>query len=261
MKLITFHTKGYQRVIHYHGTPVGGQRVHVPRFLDGRHALVSYAYPEDIGVVANVCQSFVLDSGAFTVWKQGHEFDVNGYLKFCWKWGRHPSCDWSLIPDVIDGTEEENDRLIGEWPENLRGCPVWHLHESLDRLARLADEWPVVAFGSSGAWPIPGQRRWHDRMTEAMEVVCDSEGVPNVRIHGLRMLNTNIFTIYPFASADSTNAVQNSVRQARRIGDKVNPVVGAVIIADRVESYQSPERWERERQKLLWSCEEQLSFF
>ena len=53
-------------------------------------------------------------------------------------------------PDVIDGDEASNDELLLAWPKELRGVPVWHLHESLERLQRLASEWPTVAFGSSG---------------------------------------------------------------------------------------------------------------
>lgn len=36
-------------VIHYHGTPVGGSRSDVVRFLRGRHALIPFARPDDLG--------------------------------------------------------------------------------------------------------------------------------------------------------------------------------------------------------------------
>lgn len=39
-------------MIHYHGTPVGGSRVDASRFLTARHALVSFAHPDDMPVVA-----------------------------------------------------------------------------------------------------------------------------------------------------------------------------------------------------------------
>ena len=65
---------------HYHGTPIGGTRQDVARFLQGRHALVPFPRPDDAGIVADVCKSFVFDNGAFTVWKQGGQLDVEGYL-------------------------------------------------------------------------------------------------------------------------------------------------------------------------------------
>jgi hypothetical protein len=55
------------RLIHYHGTPIGGSRDDAARFLIGRHALVSFAHQGDMAVVADACQSFILDNGAFSV--------------------------------------------------------------------------------------------------------------------------------------------------------------------------------------------------
>jgi hypothetical protein len=57
-------------VIHYHGTPCGATREDVARFLKNRHALISFFRPEDIGTAAEVCQSFCIDNGAFSAWKQ-----------------------------------------------------------------------------------------------------------------------------------------------------------------------------------------------
>lgn len=47
----------------YHGTPIGGSRQDAARFLVGRNALVPYPRQDDIGIVADVCQRFVLDNG------------------------------------------------------------------------------------------------------------------------------------------------------------------------------------------------------
>ena len=67
-------------MIHYHGTPIGGTLSDKSRFLAGRHALVPFPRQDDLGIVAETCQSFVFDNGAFTVWKQGGQLDVDGYL-------------------------------------------------------------------------------------------------------------------------------------------------------------------------------------
>ena len=128
-------------MIHYHGTPAGGKREDAAKFLAGRHALVPFPRKDDLGIVADVCKSFVFDNGAFTVWKKGGQVDVEGYTRWVEDWHRHPGFTWALIPDVIDGDEEANDDLVRQWPEELRGVPVWHLHESLERLQRLARCW------------------------------------------------------------------------------------------------------------------------
>ena len=120
-------------MIHYHGTPCGATREDVARFLSGRHAFISFARPEDIGTAAEVCQSFAIDNGAFTAWKQNRAIDWNEYYDFCERWHQHPSFDWAVIPDVIDGNELDNDNLLEEWPGHIDGVPVWHLHESLER--------------------------------------------------------------------------------------------------------------------------------
>jgi hypothetical protein len=97
-------------MIHYHGTPVGGKREDAAKFLAGRHALVPYPRKDDLGIVADVCKSFVFDNGAFTVWKKGGQVDVDGYTRWVEDWHRHPGFTWALIPDVIDGDEEAQRR-------------------------------------------------------------------------------------------------------------------------------------------------------
>ncbi|MTZ12817.1 hypothetical protein GNE00_03620 [Pseudomonas sp. JL972] len=231
-------------MIHYHGTPIGGSRQDAARFLVGRHALVPFPRQDDVGIVADVCQSFVFDNGAFTVWRQGGLLDVDRYTRWVDDWHRHPGFDWALIPDVIDGDEAANDHLLEQWPRHLPGVPVWHLHESLERLQRLASQWRVVALGSSGQWRSPGTAHWWKRIASAMEAVCDENGRPRCRLHGLRMLDPNIFTRLPFASADSTNAAVNG-GSVTRFGTYCPPTAGqrASVIAARIEAHNSAAIW------------------
>ena len=231
---------------HYHGTPIGGTRQDVARFLQGRHALVPFPRPDDAGIVADVCKSFVFDNGAFTVWKQGGQLDVEGYVRWVDDWHRHPGFEWALIPDVIEGSEEENDRLLEAWPLQLPGVPVWHLHESLERLKRLAAQWSTVALGSSGQWATPGTAGWWRRLADAMDAICDEHGRPLCRLHGLRMLNPDIFTRLPLASADSTNAAVNC-GSVSRFGMYTPPTAAqrAAVIAERIEAHNSAATWVR----------------
>ena len=243
-------------MIHYHGTPCGATREDVARFLKGRHAFIPFPRPEDIGTAGDVCQSFAIDNGAFTFWKQGEPItDWSEYYDFCEAWHRHPAFDWAVIPDVIDGSEEENDALLDEWPSHIEGVPVWHLHESLERLDRLCS-WPRIAFGSSGEWPTPGTERWLERMALAMDVCCDDLGRPRSKLHGLRMLSIDIFTLFPFSSADSTNAVRNSSNLSR-YGQYIAPNASTrmSVNAERIEAHQSPAVWIRgpRQRELEWA--------
>lgn len=240
-------------MIAYHGTPVGGTRPDAARFLKGRHALVSFAYPEDMPIVADACASFVLDNGAFTMWRGGKTPDWDAYLEWVRLWSKHPGFDWWLIPDVIGGTEDQNKCLTFQYGRKAPyGVPVYHLHESLEYAAQLSETFSRVAIGSSGDWPNPGTPSWWDRMGDVMEAMCDSEGRPKCKIHGLRMLDPLIFTRLPLSSADSCNAAVNSGSLAR-FGMYVPPTTSqrAEVIAARIENHNSSAVWYQPQMKLL----------
>lgn len=194
-------------MIHYHGGPITPESCAL-RVWRGRHAFVSFAHPYQIELAASVCQSFALDNGAFSLWRAGKGTDWPAYYDWCATWLRHPACDWAVIPDVIDGTETENDALVRDWPHGFAGVPVWHLNESVDRLARLADDWPRVALGSAAEYDVTRPMRAVARLEEALAAIS-IDGVPTVKLHGLRMLNPAIVERVPLSSADSTNVARN----------------------------------------------------
>lgn len=243
-------------MIHYHGTPVGGSRADVVRFLAGRHALVPFARPDDLGAVAEVCQSFVLDNSAFSLWRAGGgDVDVAAYHAWVHQVAGHPALDWCLIPDKIDGTEQDNVDLVTLWlriGSRVKSVPVWHMHESLEWLEWLVSRFQTVALGSSGEFSMPGTSAWWRRMDETMRTACDAQGRPRVRLHGLRMLDPDIFTRLPLASADSTNAAVNSGSIAR-FGSYVPPTPAqrADVIGSRIEAHQSSAVWIGQRQSVF----------
>lgn len=231
-------------MIHYHGGPIDPLAV-ADVVWRGRHAFVSWDDPRQLPLVAAVAQSFALDNGAYSAWTKGHALDVEGYATWVKQWMRHPGFDWCIIPDVIDGSEEDNAKLIGQWRELevpfSVSVPVWHMHESLERLAYLSIAWPRVALGSSGAYRTVGTEAWWQRMDEAMRTVCDTEGRPRCKLHGLRMLNPAVFTRLPLASADSTNTAQNHSRESVRY--RLTNHMAALVITARIEAQQSADRW------------------
>lgn len=230
-------------VIHYHGTPFSGpETTHLA--LQGRHACVSFAAKECLPVIAELCQSFVLDNGAFSAWTRGQSLDIDGFRKWSAIWSRHPGCDWFLIPDVIDGSEADNDALLDGW--GLMGVPVWHMHESLDRLDRLVGDFRRVALGSSGDYARVGSRSWWRRMAEAMDVACDAAGYPRAKLHGLRMLDPTVFSHLPLSSADSTNVARNiGIDKAWDRGPYAprSKQTRALVMMERIESHASASSW------------------
>ncbi len=242
-------------MIHYHGTPLSGANDNYLA-LTAKHAMVSYAKPELITLTAELCQSFCLDNGAFSAWKNGTDYDFDGYREWADHWLRHPACDFAIIPDIIDGSEDENDQqilwLFGrddvEFDLKSKWVPVWHLHESIKRLVRLAHEWPRIAFGSSGEYAEISTPQWWTRMAQAMVAITDADGFPVTKLHGLRMLDPGIFSYIPLSSADSTNVARNLGIDKRWTGPYVPKTekIRAMVIMDRIESHACAARWNSE---------------
>ena len=217
--------------------------------LKGRHAMVSFERPDQLAEAAEVCQSIALDNGSYSAWTAGRAYDFQGYIDWVGQWLRHSAVDWAVIPDVIDGDPgqcaSQNERLLAVWPHGTRGVPVWHLHEPLERLTWLAKKWPRIALGSSGDYANPGSNPWWDRMANIMRVICDDEGYPLVKLHGLRMLDPVIFSHVPLASADSCNVARNVGIDEKWEGpySPTSKTVRAMILIDRIESHAVAHRW------------------
>lgn len=244
-------------MIHYHGLPITPDADCATIMLN-RHAMISFAYPDQLSLASEVCSSFILDCGAFTEWKRGSKVDLKAYLDWAAAWSTHPGFEWCIIPDSIQGTEDENDALLTGWPlRKSISVPVWHLHESVARLARLGALWPRVALGSSGEYSTPGSPLWWSRIGEAMDAICDGSGRPRCKLHGLRMLDARILRHLPLASADSTNVARNIGIDAKWAKGYSPPTKAArgVILAQRIESQQSAERWTGLNQSDLFQME------
>ena len=239
-------------MIHYHGLPITPASAAISA-VGGGHAFVSFRYPDQIGLVLEVCQSFAVDNGAFSAWKSGEPVtDWSRYYAWVADLHRYPNFDFAVIPDVIDGDEQANDDLLAEWPWQSRhahvGAPVWHMHESIDRLQRLANNWPRICIGSSGQFATVGDGKWWSRMADAMNSITDKHGLPITKLHGLRMLNIDVFSRLPLSSADSTNIAQNVGIDSKWRGTytPVSKDSKARVIRERIEVVQGLTFWEKQ---------------
>lgn len=235
-------------MIHYHGTPLT-PTADMVRAFTAKHAMVSFEHPGQIEIACEICQSVVLDNGAFSAWKAGSEYDFDGFAAWAARWLLHPAVEWAVIPDRIDGSEADNDALLRDWAgKPAVSVPVYHMHESIDRLARLAADYPRVALGSSGEYAEVGTDRWWLRMADMMDAVCDSEGRPLVKLHGLRMLDPGVFSKLPLSSADSTNVARNvGIDSAwRQSYAPASRAMRALILMERIERHASATYWLRD---------------
>jgi hypothetical protein len=120
------------------------------------------------------------------------------------------------------------------------------VHESLDRLDRLC-EYPRIALGSSGEFAVVGDQKWWARMAAAMQVICDADGMPRSKLHGLRMLNPTIFSKLPLSSADSCNVARNVGIDKKWNGpySPASKTARAIILMERIEKHASAYHWNK----------------
>ena len=215
----------------YHGTPLTPNAV-FDEVAPGRNMLIPFPNPQNLHRAIRMCDKVIVDNGAFTLWRKGGEIDWNKY--YAWLQPFKHNIEFFFIPDVIDGSEEDNDYLIVDYFERkeTRGVPIWHINESFGRLERLMDSFDYIAIGSAGKFAQLGTPQWFNQMDKAMRVICDEDGYPKVKIHMLRCLDPKLFTQFPFESGDSTALAQNHKRD------------GHWNILKRLEKYNSPVRYE-----------------
>jgi hypothetical protein len=198
--------------------------------MAGRHFCVSFARPDDMDVCMRIGQSVMLDNGAFTAFTKGKPMDMPGFIQWCEDHLAHPH--WAVVPDVIDGTVDQQREGIKAWPfPKELSAPVWHLGLDIDWLLELSDNWPRICFGSSGHYWEIGSQAWCKRMDEAFDALSSRRRhLP--WIHGMRMLSVSDGP-WPLASADSTNVARNY----KRNGEHPD------LMAGRIDVLQPAKRW------------------
>lgn len=220
-------------IIHFHGTPITPKDQLLR--MAGRHFCVSYFRPDNLETCLKIGQSVMFDNGAFSAKTRGQALDVPGYYAWLEPMLAHPH--WAVIPDVIDGTEDEQRKLRWAWRQRFPlqmqlGAPVWHLGLSLDYLLEICDAYERVCFGSSGQYWEVGSPAWAGRMDEAFNYLHQHRArLPWV--HGLRMLS-QVRGGWPLASADSTNVGRNFKDQAPGCAE---------CLASRIDAEQPVLRW------------------
>lgn len=238
----------------FHGMSGAGSLRDQLALATNRHIFVSYERNHCLPLVASICDGFALDNGAYHAWRVGEAYDFTGFINFVVEWSRHPACEFVVIPDVIGGTGEENDLHIEKFKlsmmehgiQNIDAAPVWHLNESFARLDRLAGDYRLICLGGSPDHSLYG-KNWYARLDSAFSVICDRLGRPRCKVHGLRMLNPDCFSRYPFYSADSTNAERRGGLSIERFGQYPAATRGqrSAVIAGRIEAVQSSAAFER----------------
>ena len=216
-------------MIHYHGTPISPMKA--IETMGGKHFRVSYARPDDLKRCLKIGQSLMLDNGAFSAKTRGLPFDRDGFYAWVEPLLVHPH--WAVVPDVIDGSEDEQRQMVKSWPfRKEMGIPVWHLGLSISYLIELCDAWGRVCFGSAGEFWQIGTTKWCHRMDEAFNALVNAYGRQIPWVHGMRMLGQSSGP-WPLASADSTNVALHHAEHLECAG----------CMAKRIDSTNPPANW------------------
>ena len=89
-------------------------------------------------------------------------------------------------------------------------------------------------------------------MSQIMEEICDRDGYPLVKLHGLRMLNPSIFGHAPLSSADSTHMAQKmGTPWSGQYAPRTKATKG-IVMAERVELAPTALQWKGYKQEVLW---------
>ena len=234
-------------MIHYHGTPISGASYDILPFFEDRNFLVSFLYRGNLLQVQQYSSSYLLDNGAFTLWRQGKKpIDFLEYKDFVEENTLYSNYSGCFIPDTIDGGIIENDKMLDRWITlhgEYKSIPVFHYHEPLSRLKELS-YFPIVALGSSDKYAKIGTVSWTTR-TKEIFYYYKEEGL-SCKLHGLRMLNRRIFIHYPYYSGDSTNVARNINMYKTRQGLSTR-LKAATELATIIESHLSTYNYKQEK--------------
>lgn len=182
----------------------------LPKFLLQTFYDLKNVRQKEIEMMLNTCDSFLLDSGAFTFMNSGVKVNwksyVDEYVEFINQYNidKFFELDLYTLPDV--GIERTiKIRKYIEHHTKKRSIPVFHKCMGLEMYRDLCNEYDYIAIGSSG---ITNESKWvqNKKLLKQMVRIANSY---DTKVHGLgytRLNNLNKTEI-PFYSVDSSSWV------------------------------------------------------
>jgi hypothetical protein len=154
-----------------------------------------------------------LDSGAFSAWTQGITIDINEYIDFI---KQHQDiiqvyanldviAEKSGIANKKESAEKtlKNQKIMEE--AGLNPLPVFHIGEPLKYLQYYIKNYKYIALGGMVGISKTTLISWLD--TCFSQYICNSSGIPNIKIHGFGLTSLLLMLRYPWYSVDSTSWV------------------------------------------------------
>ena len=145
-----------------------------------------------------------LDSGAYSAWSQGSPIDINNYIDFIKE--NIDVIDVYANLDVIGSAEGtwNNQRIMEK--AGLSPLPCFHYGEDIKWLNRYLNKgYDYIALGGMVPISTKDLTFWLDDMFS--KHLCDSKGLPKVKVHGFGLTSLPLLLRYPWWSVDSTSWV------------------------------------------------------
>lgn len=165
--------------------------------------------------VPDIKCDMVIDSGAFSAWTQKKTVDLDAYCEYVH--ALKDKCDHYVNLDVIPGefgripTPEEAakaaqdgwDNMVYMQQQGLDPMPVFHQGDDFKWLARMIEEgYDYIGISPANDRTTNQRIEWLD---DVFSVICNEDGLPMVRTHGLAATSPKILRRYPWYSCDSTS--------------------------------------------------------
>lgn len=147
-----------------------------------------------------------LDSGAYTAWTQGKKIDLDRYIRFI----KAHEQDFSLyaVLDVIGSAEGTLRNQEYMEAAGLRPIPTFHFGEDFSYLRRYVDGYDYIAIGGLAAMGMCSDMI--SFLNQAFDIICDSDGVPKVKVHGFAVTSIRAMIRWPWYSVDSSSWLMTS---------------------------------------------------
>lgn len=194
--------------------------------VGARNRLISYFYIvktkfalDELYYERDTDDFYLLDSGAFSAWRQGVTIDVYEYIEFVHKVKDVFTHFVSL--DVIDDpiVSEANHRIMLE-----EGCesvvPVFHSGESMNVLHYLVEQgYPYIGISPNNDWAESQKVKW-------LIDVWSQVDLSNTMTHGFGYMGKRGLSAVPLTTADSAGWML-----AGGMGNIETPI-GTIIVSD-----------------------------
>ena len=185
------------------------------------HILVSYHFVKKVDELFRkmdgyVPKTFILDSGAFSVWANGGSVDIFSYGLFAKRLREQlpPEVELNVVNlDVLPGefgrtptNEEREQSAIKGWDNmlyleslGLKVIHVYHQHEDLKWLEKLRTHSDYIGISPANDVSMPQKLSFMDS--------CYAKITDTVKTHGFAVTSPDQLYRYPLFSADSSSWV------------------------------------------------------